>query len=392
MDSKSSKINNFSFRFALLSISLVLTSANALSPAIPQMIKSFPDQSVSSIELLVTVPAFSVMILVLLSSYISKKVGEKLPVCIGLVLVTVFGIFPFFTSSYMLILVSRIFLGAGFGLINSFAVSLISEFYKGSQKASMMGFRSGFEGLGQAIMTFVAGLLLAFGWKYTTLVYLIAIPIFLLFYYYIPSNKKSQNLKNDADKVKNNIKQKISLPVWGIAIFLFLIVIFYVGMTVRFPLIVTSYHLGNAEDASRTLSIMAFSGMLLGCVFGFIYKTFKKYTLSLGIFCMAASNIIVNLSHIFIIVSIGAILSGIAYAIIVAYMFSLISDVSSLGSNTLSTSVVIVGCNLGALLAPYGLKIVATIFNNNSISLPFIVYGVILLMMGVGSLFLKKSV
>ncbi|WP_239646553.1 hypothetical protein [Oenococcus oeni] len=73
MDSKSSKINNFSFRFALLSISLVLTSAYALSPAIPQMIKSFPDQSVSSIELLVTVPAFSVMILVLLSSYISKK-------------------------------------------------------------------------------------------------------------------------------------------------------------------------------------------------------------------------------------------------------------------------------------------------------------------------------
>ncbi|OIL24901.1 MFS transporter, partial [Oenococcus oeni] len=264
MDSKSSKINNFSFRFALLSISLVLTSAYALSPAIPQMIKSFPDQSVSSIELLVTVPAFSVMILVLLSSYISKKVGEKLTVCIGLVLVTVFGIFPFFTSSYMLTLVSRIFLGAGFGLINSFAVSLISEFYKGSQKESMMGFRSGFESLGQAIMTFVAGLFLAFGWKYTTLVYLIAIPIFLLFYYYIPSDKKSQNLKNDADKVKNNIKQKISLPVWGIAIFLFLIVIFYIGMTVRFPLIVTSYHLGNAEDASLTLSIMTFGGMLLG--------------------------------------------------------------------------------------------------------------------------------
>lgn len=389
MVDNSNKVSKLSFKFSLLSISLVLTSAYALSPSIPQMIKSFPEQSVSSVELLVTVPAFSVMILVLLSSFISKRLGEKLTVCIGLALVAVFGVIPMFVTSYLVVLISRILLGAGFGLINSFAVSLISEFYHGDEKAAMMGFRSAFESLGQSIMTFIAGMLLAFGWKYSALVYLIAVPILLIFYLYIPKNTREKSTDDQSTSVAT--KQSISAPIWLITVFLFLIVIFYIGMTVRFPLLVTTNHMGTAEATSGTLSIMTFAGMLTGFIFGMIYRLFSKYTLAIGIFCMAISNLIVNFTSSFVIASFGAVLSGVAYAIIVAFTFSLISDVSSPGSATLSTSIVLVGCNLGALLAPYGLKLVSVIFGSHSITLSFIVYGILLLIMGIGSLFIKIS-
>ena len=74
---------------------------------------------------------------------------------------------PLFSQSYSIVLASRAGLGIGFGLINSLAVSMIDAFYHGDERASMIGFQSAFQGFGAALMTFVAGQLVQFGWQYT---------------------------------------------------------------------------------------------------------------------------------------------------------------------------------------------------------------------------------
>lgn len=44
---------------------------------------------------------------------------------------------------------------------------MIAAFYHGDERASMIGFQSAFQGFGAALMTFVAGQLVQFGWQYT---------------------------------------------------------------------------------------------------------------------------------------------------------------------------------------------------------------------------------
>ena len=46
-------------KIVLLSISFLLTTAYAITPGIPQMLKEFPNYTEAQIQLLVTIPALS---------------------------------------------------------------------------------------------------------------------------------------------------------------------------------------------------------------------------------------------------------------------------------------------------------------------------------------------
>ncbi|MDY4307723.1 MFS transporter [Enterococcus mundtii] len=117
-------------KLSLLSISLVLTSNTAIASALPMMLGYFNDQSASSVELLMTIPQLTVVIFIALSSLIAKAIGQKQTVLLGLLLAGVAGVLPVFTANFYLLMISRAALGAGFGLFNSLAVSMISEFLK----------------------------------------------------------------------------------------------------------------------------------------------------------------------------------------------------------------------------------------------------------------------
>lgn len=127
------------------------------------------------------------IIMIIASGFIARKIGDKATVTAGLVIAAIFGIIPFlFTGNFWVIMGSRIGLGVGFGLINSLAVSMIAKFFSGDEKATLMGFRSAFESLGQSLMTLAAGFLVLLSWNSSFLVYLLAVPILILFVAFVP--------------------------------------------------------------------------------------------------------------------------------------------------------------------------------------------------------------
>ncbi|QFR23504.1 MFS transporter [Schleiferilactobacillus harbinensis] len=175
--------------FGLLSISLVLTSAYVMSVSLPAMEKQFTNVSQSSIELLATLPAFSVMIMVLLSGFIAEKIGNKNTTAIGLLIAGTAGIIPVFTNSFAIIFASRLLLGVGLGMFNSLAVSMIGFLYKDKQKANLMGFRSAFENLGQSFLLFIASYLISINWHATFWVYAMAYVVLIIFYTTVPDQR-----------------------------------------------------------------------------------------------------------------------------------------------------------------------------------------------------------
>lgn len=375
----------FMNKLALLSISFILTTAYIITPGIPQMLAFFPDKTEAQVQLLATVPAFSVTMIVLFITAVTKIIGSKRTVQLGLLLVGVFGPLPMILSNYYLILGSRVLLGVGFGLINALAVSLISIFFSGKEEASMMGLRSASESIGQSSLTIISGYLIAYGgWRYSFIGYLIAIPILILFTMYVPT---LDEVKTDEELPKETTKAKLNLSVVFYAIALFIVVGSYVGIRVRIPIIMEQRAIGTEVEIGQVLGMIPFLGLIIGIVFGKVYEWFNKYILIIGASLMATGYVTIALATSYWIIFLGGFIVGVGYPLIISGTFTFVSTFSPKGSETFATSVILFGINIGAFLAPYLLQWIGTITGSTNLVTPFYVYAVLLVIFGILSYF-----
>ncbi|WP_025684856.1 MFS transporter [Paenibacillus maysiensis] len=375
-------------KFSLLSVSLILTSSTAISAAIPQLSQSFSGYSLSSIELLTTIPSFMVMIFVLLSSFIARKIGQKQTIIIGLIITGVCGIIPVFVDNYMLLLISRAGLGIGFGLMNSLAVSMISSFYTGNERATLIGFQSAFQGLGAALLTFLAGYLLSFGWHYSFLVYALAFPILVLFMMFVPKPESyGSTVEEEAPQAF-----KTNKAIIGYAFFLIIACILYNAVFVKLATLLTTYHLGSETSASSIFSIMQLASMVTGFLFGIVQSRLHKYTLHTSLFLMGLGFFLISSISNLYVVAFGSILVGVSFSLFIPFLFNQVSILSPKKSETFNTSILLVGANIGSFLAPYGLLALSSIKTAEPMIAVFINGGTLLITLAILGLFLVRKI
>ena len=159
-------------KMSLLGLSLLLISAFSISTALPPMLDYYsPTFSAAQVELLVSVPSFSVVAMLLLNSFIDKWLSDRQLIVTGLLLLSSAGIFPFFVQAYPLVLLSRIAFGMGIGLINAKAIAIISQRYQGKERVQMLGIRGSMELIGGASCSLLVGQLLKIHWTFAFLIY-----------------------------------------------------------------------------------------------------------------------------------------------------------------------------------------------------------------------------
>ena len=387
-------------KVAFLGISFMLTSAYAINGALPQMTKSL-GVSATEVQALATTPSIVVTVFVLLSSFIAAKLGDKKTIILGMLLVGFAGIVPFFVSSYAAILVSRMVLGAGFGIFNSLAVSMIAVMYQGQTRATMLGWRAAVEQIGQAVLTFVAGLLLNVGWHTTFLVYLLAFPILYLFYVRVPDTTEmlaeAEEKQGKAAKKSLEGPKKISPVVWILTLFAAFLVIDYMAIQLSFPFMAQSLGV-NGMVVSTILSFMLVAAMVGGIVYGTIQKLFGRFTLQVGLILMAISNYLVAFSnHNFVMLTIGVLLIGFPMQLISPFIFSQLPNLAPLKKQPFVTSIILIGFNVGVFVEPFIISFLAGIMGNHTSNVAAAAYttipllGVILLIIAVITFFTNRK-
>jgi len=374
-------------KIAFLGISFMLTSAYAINGAMPQMTKAL-GVSATQVQALATTPSIVVTVFVLLSSFIAAKLGDKKTIMLGMLLVGFAGIVPFFVTSYPIILVSRMVLGAGFGIFNSLAVSMIAVMYQGQTRATMLGWRAAVEQIGQAVLTFIAGLLLNFGWQTTFLVYLLAFPILYLFYVRVPDTTEmlaADQKNNKKTHINRNVPQNISPLVWVLTLFAAFIVIDYMAIQLSFPFMAQSLGVSGLL-VSTILSLMLVAAMVGGLVYGGMQKLFGRFTLQVGLLLMVLSNFLVAFSNgNFVTLTIGVLLIGFPMQLISPFIFSQLPNLAPLKKQPFVTSIVLIGFNVGVFVEPFALSLLAKMMGNETHSVSEAAYttipllGVILL-------------
>ena len=246
----------------VLSLSFMLTSSMAVSGGIPAMIEEFATYSRSSVELLLSVTSFTMMLMIALSPILSKYISERIIIIAGLLIYTVSGITPVFIQSYPIMFLSRIIFGLGTGLINAKAITLIGERFTGDLQQKLQGIRCSMETLGQTILTLIAGRLLIFGWKYTFLVYGVALIILFLYMAFVPE-KTDKVLSSDTPASSKKATLDLNeIPfILGNALIGFLMVSTNVSLALRISSYMLETGIGTAADGATIMGISTFAGI-----------------------------------------------------------------------------------------------------------------------------------
>lgn len=384
--------NNRKEMIGILALSLILVSTYSVSACLPEMLKFYSGYSRASVEMLVSIPSTAMVVMIALSPAISKRIRERVIICTGLCLIGIAGSVPFFVTEYPVVLISRILLGVGIGLVNTRAVSLIGERFEGEQKVRLMGVRMSMEGLGQAGMTYTAGLLLLFGWNRAFLVYLAAFLILLIYLLFVKENSGNNRRKNDtkaelaagvnaADKKTPVHTRRITAKEWKkILCFVFLngfSISANSVISLRIPNLIVNMNFGSASDSATVLTLSIIAGFAGGLVFGKMMEILKKHALTVFFGMTAAGYLLIASCVNLTVVTIGALLCGFFIPSILSYGFHFVSECAPTGTLDTANAAALVGCNLGASLAPMILRGIDGI--NDAAITCFVCYAVMIL-------------
>ena len=378
------------FKISVLSVSLLCMGAAAVSATIPLMAKTLSDVSVASIEMITSIPNFGIIIFVFLSPFIAKLIGDKKTTLLGLILTLVAGIYPMFSENYTAILISRFLLGCGIGLFNSFAYSLIGYYFEGEERAKMMGYQAATSSIGSTVISLLVGVLIKYGWHASYGVYAITIISIVLFGIFVPETKHEIKSQSGTDKISDE-KTNISPMVALYTVYLFFIYIGFMTVIYKLATLMVSIGYGSAAEASTISGGITIVGFIAGTVFGKVHKKLKLFTLPISVALTGIGIYIVGASTSIIITIIGALILGFFFGCITPYFFYRATLYSNDASQTLSSSLMIIGINLGCFMNPYIIAFVSNLFGTTSITFPVKFAGIFIIALGVINMLVIKK-
>lgn len=380
-------------KLSLLSLSLMMISPFSVSPALPKMMAYYQDlgYQAASVNILFSLSSFAILGILMINPILNRYMSEKSIVITGLSLLALGGSSPFVFQSYPLVFLSRILLGIGIGLINAKAINIISERFSGKTRVKLLGYRASFEVVGSAVLTFVSGYLIAFGWSKAFLIYALAILILILYLLFVPQIEAPKPTVNHHHKIEKLNQSQLKL-ILGLALYAGFVILVNTSITLRVPLVVDQMQLGSPKEASLILSLMMLMGIISGLSFSHFLLHLKSYFMGIVAISLGLGTLVLWSAQSLLLVGIGALLTGLVYSLGVTLAFHTVSEVFPVSQLTTATTFVLIGCNIGGGTAALVLQMFSAL--SPSVTLPYLIYAIISLLMGsllIGAQLFKKK-
>jgi len=331
-----------------------MSVSNAVSGTIPLMEKYFSDVSRANVELLIVIPTGGVLLGTVISGLVSNLLGKKYTVIAGLSISLVFGIIPAFIFNYPAILISRAMFGVGMGIFTPLSVSYITDLFPEETRNRLLGWRNSVGAIGDSIMLFIAGFLINISWHTTYLVFLFLLVPILLVMFFVP--KHYDNIvSEDGKEVEEDVKVKptTNFGVIQLAFIFLLVCLFYSAISLKLASYVVNNHIGSAAAATRIFGFLVLCSIFSGLIFEKIAKWFGKYTVTIFYIITAISMIVMSFTTSIPVLLVLVLAAGFCNGIINPALTARMVHYSPKGSMNFTTSIIIIGINIGFLIAPY---------------------------------------
>ena len=377
-------------------VSTTMSAAAALIPVLSSIAKVFPDHA-HLIHLLVTIPPLMIMISSMIVSPLLKFLSSKNITILGLGLVIFSGVYPYFSHSFILLVISRVIMGFGLGLIVTISSSLPARYFaSGKDRDKATGLQSAYSSLGGVLFSFLSGFIASYYWKGVFLVQLLnLIPLVVVIFLMRPHFNKSV----DQSLIKDNPLSAIAGDHTGKvfvreAFPITLLAFICMVITATFPLNLSMYvdlkNIGTTNLTGSIASVNAFIGFLIGIMFHRINKGLKNYTLSTSLLIVGTSLFVLSKALNSFTFLIGSVLFGIGTSLIypafLTTIYSVIPDediVPAMGMYT-------VAVNIAQFVSPFIINNLSRMIGNG-IEHKFTFSAIATILLGIIIFFTKKN-
>ncbi len=367
------KTSKLTIKLAILFYSLVQIGAICIISILAKIKELFPEYSITVIQFLATCPSVVIIFVSLLTGKLVEHISKKYLAVFSasLFMVAALGGF-FFHGSLILLFVWQIILGVGIGILVPLGSSLITDYFAGEERSSLMGLQSAIISVGGVLLSLLAGLLATIDWYFSYLALLLVIPGFLLLLFGLPFDRPVHGAKTNGKRARVTPKVVI---FYGLTAFLFMM--FYNIISTNLSL----HLIENGISGSVNSGIATAVFMLSGAVAGVMFKFFKRYlgerVIALGFFNLAAGALITGAAKSYIFVLIGVFIAGFSLSIVMAQVVISIAEREKPEVVTMSIALNMAINNLGAFLSPNFTKLTRLILNSERASSRYFLVGIL---------------
>lgn len=386
---KTNNSEQISFKASLLSSTFLIAGISATNTLLPDLQKAFPAIAKPIVQSFISLPALPQFIFLVLAPLIAHKIGKRNTILVGSTLWTIAGIVPMFLNNFCAILISRLFLGASLGLIQPIGTALISDYYSGEAKDSMLGIQSAVIGISGTILTYTIGVLLNTGWKNAFYIYLIGIVVFILTITKLPDDR--EEFQTEETGAKNEQSRKLGRDIiWWICLTLFFN-LGQGGINFEFNLAVVESGISNASGAANMMVAYSILGLITGLFFGLYMKVFKSYGGVIAGTLFFMGNLLVATTNSVISYYVAMIFAGAGFGLFMPYMFSSVSKHATAKNSAFAMSATTAAASAGNFIAPYVYAGLAKIFGNTTSKFAFWFSAFFSLILVIGLVYLMIS-
>lgn len=372
----------------VLSMSVLMSASNAVSGTIPAMKEAFSNYSTANVEMLTTIPTFGGILGTAIAGVFANKIGRKSVALIGFLIATVTGVIPAFIPQYWPVLISRCIFGFGSALFVALSVSYITDLYEGDKQRKLLGWRQAVGNLGDVVLLFIASFLITFGWQFTYLVFFLLLVPFLLVWFWVPKEFDNFSIHsaeldengNMIDKAAN-VKQTTNGRVIWLAFVFLVISMLYNVMSIKLASYVVDNKIGSASLATMIFSFLVLATIFSGLIFEKLTHVTKRYTTAVFEVVIGVCYIVTAFVHSVPVLFALVLIAGFAWGIINPALTARMTVCSPAHSMNLTTSIIIIGINIGFVVSPYFFALIANIFHNSSAGFAILMGGVLYLVM-----------
>jgi len=288
--------------------SLTIMVGSVIAPGLPNIAQQIGISDFAS--LLITLPSLGVVLFAPFAGRLIDKYGAYACTTISLLLYGALGISGQWVHGIEAVFINRLLLGASTALTMASSTTLISQFYFGRARLSMMAKQGMAIELGGVIFLFVGGLLAINSWNHPFILYAIAWIFLAMMLLLVPNKYPTEPVEKDHN---DSIKKQPSLrPIFITSCIA--MTLFFAGFVI---LPITMKNAGYTEDKiGLFLGFVSLIAVTTAHFMPRIYIRFKeKRTLSIAFLFYTLSHCAYYFTNSSSILILGGIFSGIGFGL-----------------------------------------------------------------------------
>ncbi len=345
MQSAEKEAGKLRLLIVVLAITSLVFGTRAITPALADIAKAFPEKSRETIQMIVALPPLFIMFSTLICGYLSRRFRKKPLVLTGMILYGIGGLMPAFFGDLTFILLMMAVLGAGNGFLIPLSQSLVADYFEGSDRDVFMGYRSSNASIFSMIFSLLGGSLCAIYWRLTFLSFLMVVPMLFVVLLKMPPGESPKMV------VQGNERATLTGRMWFYVAMYFLFNIAGISIATNAAFVMSGCGIATGM-IGIIMTISSAGSILAGILLGQVVKIFKHRTIVLALGFLAAGFTLLVYVHTPAMFTAAMALFGFGFGTFIPTMVLKIIGSVPKAATTLALSILTCALGIGQFVSP----------------------------------------